>query len=337
MTRFAMIGAGRIAAAHAKSFATNPDAVLAWVADPVPGAAERIAAPFGARATLDAQEALTASDVDAVLISSPTPTHVDFIIEAVRAGKPVLCEKPIDLSMERVEECLKAIEGLDARVMMGFNRRFDPSFAEVHARVEAGEIGDVEQVVVISRDPAPPPPAYVAASGGIFRDMTIHDFDMVRFFLPDIVEVTAIGQNVIDPGIAAANDYDGAITTLRASNGAVATIVNSRRCVVGYDQRLEVSGANGILRAENLLPTSVRSYGVDHAESTAPFPNFFLERYVDAYAAELAAFIDVLQSGKPFSPSLDDGRQALALADAAEIAARKGTTVAIEGGKVVRS
>jgi len=160
--------------------------------------------------------------------------------------------------------------------------------------------------------------------------MTIHDFDMVRFFLPEIVEVSAAVQNVIDPFIKEAGDFDGAITTLRAANGAVATIVNSRRCTFGYDQRLEVFGSLGMLQAANLLPTSVRSYGTDHAERTAPYLNFFLERYTDAYARELAAFVEAVQTGAPLSPGLDDGRQALALADAAEVSARTGRTVSMQ-------
>ncbi|MHA6512803.1 inositol 2-dehydrogenase [Tessaracoccus sp. Z1128] len=329
MQRFAMIGAGRIAPAHARSFASNPDVELKWVADPVPGAAERIAGPLGARATLDAHEAINADDVDAVLICSPTPTHVEMILASVAAGKAVLCEKPIDLSLQRVDECLEALKGKDAKVMIGFNRRFDPSFANIHARVLEGELGDVEQIVVISRDPAPPPAAYVAQSGGIFRDMTIHDFDMVRFFLPDIVEVSATGQNLIDLGIKEAGDFDGVVVTLKSATGAVATIINSRHCAFGYDQRLEVFGPKGMMQAVNQLPNSVRSYGSDHAESTVAYHNFFMGRYAEAYAGELAAFVAAIESGSPLSPSLADGRAALVLADAAGQAARSGVAVQI--------
>jgi myo-inositol 2-dehydrogenase/D-chiro-inositol 1-dehydrogenase len=332
MTRFAMIGAGRIARAHAKSFQAIDDAELVWVTDPVQEAVESLAALTGAKAAADPSEALADPSVDALLICSPTPTHVELIRAGVAAGKAVLCEKPIDLSLERANELAADLAGSGARVMMGFNRRFDPSFAAINARVVAGEIGKIEQVVIISRDPAPPPPAYVAASGGIFKDMTIHDFDMARFFLPDIVEVEAVGQNVIDPGIEEAGDYDGAIVTLRASSGALATIVNSRRCTFGYDQRLEVFGELGMLQAENLLPNSVRSYGTDHAERTAPYLHFFLERYAAAYAAELKAFVDALNSGAEFSPSLEDGRAALELAVAADESARTGRRVAVRAG-----
>jgi len=333
MLRFAMLGAGRIAHAHVKSFATNPAAQLVWVADPLPGAAEGLAAAAGAKATLDPLEAINDPSVDAVLICTPTPTHVDNIIAAVSAGKAVLCEKPIDLSLERVGDLFAALEGKNPRVQMGFNRRFDPSFADIHARVEAGEIGNVEQIVVISRDPAAPPRQYVEDSGGIFKDMTIHDFDMVRFFLPDIVEVKASGQNVIEPFIEEVGDFDSAVVTLRSSSGAIATIVNSRRCDFGYDQRLEVFGERGMLQAGNLLPNSVRSFAKDHAERTAPYLNFFLERYVEAYAQELQAFIDAVDGKRPFSPTLQDGRAALELAVAAGQAARSGETVAVAAGE----
>ena len=332
MARFAMIGAGRIARAHAKSFQAIDGAELVWVTDPVQEAVESLAALTGAKTAADPAEALADPSVDALLICSPTPTHVELIRAGVAAGKAVLCEKPIDLSLERANELATDLAGTGARVMMGFNRRFDPSFAAINARVVAGEIGKVEQVVIISRDPAPPPPAYVAASGGIFKDMTIHDFDMARFFLPDIVEVEAAGQNVIDPGIGEAGDFDGAIVALRASSGALATIVNSRRCTFGYDQRLEVFGELGMLQAENLLPNSVRSYGTEHAEQTAPYLHFFLERYAAAYAAELKAFVDALNSGAEFSPSLEDGRAALELAVAADESARSGRRGTVKAG-----
>lgn len=329
MTRFAMIGAGRIARAHAKSFQAIPEAELLWVTDPIQEAAEAVASLTGAKAGADPADAINDPAVEALLICSPTPTHVDLIRAGVEAGKAVLCEKPIDLSLDRANELLSEFEERNARVMMGFNRRFDPSFAAIKKRVLEGEIGEIEQVVIISRDPAPPPHDYVLASGGIFRDMTIHDFDMARFFLPDIVEVEAVGQNVIEPSIQEAGDFDGAIVTLRAASGALVTIVNSRRCTFGYDQRLEVFGELGMLKAENVLPNSVRAYNGEHTEQSAPYLHFFLERYAAAYTAELRAFIEALESGAEFSPSLPDGRAALRLAVAAEEAARTGRRVKI--------
>ena len=327
---FAMIGAGRIAGAHANSFVLNEDAELLWVADPLREAAERIAAKVGAKATADVQAAITDPAVDAVLICALTPLHVELIQAAVAAGKTVLCEKPVDLDLGLASELLQSL-GPEAPVMMGFNRRFDPSFAEIHARVSDGELGKVEQVLVTSRDPGLAPKEYLASSGGIFKDMTIHDFDMVRFFLPDIVEVEAMGQNVIDPVVAELDDFDGVVVTLRSASGATATIVNSRRATFGYDQRLEVFGELGMLQAHNHLPTSVRSYGADHSERSAAYLPFFLERYAEAYAQELQAFLATSTGGTlGFSPSLADGVEALRLAVAAEQAARTGTRVRVD-------
>ncbi|MDO5092035.1 MAG: inositol 2-dehydrogenase [Propionibacteriaceae bacterium] len=326
---FAMIGAGRIAGAHANSFTQNDDAALLWVADPIQEAAEHIAARVGAKATGDVQAAIKDPAVDAVLICAPTPLHVELIKDAVAAGKAVLCEKPVDLDLALASQLQKTLSP-DARVMMGFNRRFDPSFAEIHARTEAGELGKLEQVLVTSRDPGLAPKEYLASSGGIFKDMTIHDFDMVRFFLPDIVEVEAMGQNVIDPVVAELSDFDGVMVTLRSASGAIAMIVNSRRATFGYDQRLEVFGEKGMLQAHNHLPTSVRSYGADHCERTASYLPFFLERYAQAYKQELQAFLRALADDSAFSPSLTDGVEALRLAVAAEQAARTGTRVSVE-------
>ena len=185
--------------------------------------------------------------IDAVVVASPTPTHVDLLTRAVRTGKAVLCEKPIDLDITRVDACRAAIGALADRVMLGFNRRFDPSFADIRARVQAGEIGTLEQLTIISRDPAPPPAGYVTTSGGLFRDMTIHDFDMARFFLGDVVEVGATGSNLVSSEIAEAGDIDGAVVVLRGAGGALCSITNSRRCAFGYDQRLEAFGERGML------------------------------------------------------------------------------------------
>lgn len=328
MTKFALIGAGRIAAAHSRSFADIDGVELVWVADPVAEAAERIAASTGAKATGDALTAIKDPAVDAVLICAPTPLHVELIQASVDAGKAVLCEKPVDLDLDKARGLQNSVPS-DARVMIGFNRRFDPSFAAINARVAEGEIGDVEQVIVTSRDPGPAPEDYIAVSGGMFKDMTIHDFDMVRFFLPDIVEVGAVGQNVVDPVYAKYDDPDGVIVTLRSSCGALATIINSRHCAFGYDQRLEVFGAGGMLQAHNQLPTSVRSYGSDHAEKTSAYMHFFLERYRQAYADELRSFVEKLVSGAEFSPSLSDGVEALRLAVAAGEAVRSGQRVSV--------
>ena len=197
----------------------------------------------------------------------------------MQAGKAVLCEKPIDLDLARVDACWADIKGLDATVMVGFNRRFDPSFAEMRNRVASGEIGRLEQLIITSRDPAPAPAAYIASSGGLFRDMTIHDFDMARFFLGDVVEVQAMGANLIEPYIAEAGDIDSAMVVLRGAGGELCQIVNSRRCSFGYDQRLEAFGAEAMLSAGNQTATSVRRSGASGTETAPPYLNFFLDRY----------------------------------------------------------
>ena len=199
--------------------------------------------------------------VDAVLIASSTDTHVDLLTRSAKAGKAVLCEKPIDLDLAKVEACWTEIGPLDPVVMVGFNRRFDPSFKALRDRLRAGEIGRLEQVVITSRDPAPAPVEYLKVSGGLFRDMTIHDFDMARYLAGEIVEVHAMGANLIDPGIQAIGDIDAAMVTLRAKSGALVHINNSRRCVYGYDQRVEAFGAKGMLQALNRHPTTVYRLG----------------------------------------------------------------------------
>ena len=331
MLNIAIIGAGRIGAVHAATVAAHRDARLILVADPFADQAARVAALHGARSTTDTAAVFAADDVDAVIIGSPTPTHVDHIVSAVHAGKAVLCEKPVDLSIARVEECLVAIAGKDAAVMMGFNRRFDPTFAEIHARVRDGEIGTLEQLTIIGRDPSAPPASYIADSGGIFRDMTIHDFDTARFFLGDIVEVSAVGQH-LDPAIETAGDFDAAVVTLVAANGAVATIINSRHCASGYDQRLEAFGPRGVLEAGNHLATSVRYTGTNHTAAGGPYLDSFLQRYADAYHIELSFFIDSVTRGIAPSPSILDGRAALILADAATLGATTGDSVTIAPG-----
>jgi myo-inositol 2-dehydrogenase / D-chiro-inositol 1-dehydrogenase len=265
--------------------------------------------------------------VDAVVVASPTPTHVDLLTRSVLVGKAVLCEKPIDLDIARVDACWERIADADPTVMVGFNRRFDPSFKEIHGRVRAGEIGRLEQLVITSRDPAPPPVEYLAVSGGLFRDMTIHDFDLARHFLGDIVEVEAMGANLVCDRIGAIGDIDTAMVLLRGAGGALCQITNSRHCAFGYDQRLEVFGEHGMLTATNQLATSVRFHGADRAESTSPYLTFFLERYGAAYRAELDHFITSVEKGAQPEPGFADGRAALVLADAANESLRTGRTV----------
>jgi myo-inositol 2-dehydrogenase/D-chiro-inositol 1-dehydrogenase len=288
-----------------------------------------MAAELGVKAASSVEAVLADPEVDAVLIATSTDTHVDLITAAARAGKAILCEKPIALDMAKVEQCWAEISGLNATVMIGFNRRFDPSFRAVHDRVTAGEIGRLEQIVITSRDPAPPPIAYINVSGGLFRDMTIHDFDLARYFAGEIVEVQAFGANLVDPAIAAAGDIDAAMVTLRAASGALIHINNSRRCAYGYDQRLEVFGEKGMLLAGNKTATTVQAFsGAGTAQGDVVLP-FFIERYADAYANEVAHFVESVSAGKTPLTSFKDGAEALRLADAAIESLKSGRAVTL--------
>lgn len=326
MIRFAIIGAGRIGQVHARAIASHPQATLSLVYDAFDGPAKSLADAYGARYTLEVEDVYGADDVDAVIIGSPTAMHVEQILGAVKGGKRVMSEKPVALELDEAQRCLDELGAEATRVMLGFNRRFDPSFAEVNARVVAGEIGPLQQLTVTSRDPQGPPASYVAGSGGIFKDMTIHDFDMVRFFLGDIVEVSAFGTNA-DEEIRAAGDFDQAMVLLRNADGALATIVNSRTCAYGYDQRLEAFGADGALSADNLTATSVRAASATQTDARGPVLNFFLQRYEAAYRDELSAFIDAVVADGDVSPNVVDGVEALKLAEAATISAREGRVV----------
>lgn len=328
--RLALFGAGRIGQVHARNIAASPEVDLVVIADPFIEGAKTLAATTGAEAVASPDEVFSRNDIDGVVIGSPTSTHVDLITRAVDKGLAVLCEKPIDLDIETVRSCQSAIGERSSQVMLGFNRRFDPSFAAVQRRVAEGEIGNLEQLVIISRDPAPAPRDYIAGSGGIFRDMTIHDLDMARFFVPEIVEVTASGANTFSEEIAEFSDYDSAVVTLRGSRGELVNIVNSRHCAYGYDQRLEAFGAEGMLSAANIGPTTVKKFSSTGTEQGDPHMPFFLERYTQAYLAELEAFARGIRSGEPFSPSFEDGVIALELANAAVESAASGRSVTIE-------
>lgn len=329
LLRFGLIGTGRIGQIHAGNIAAAAGATLSWIADPIESGALPVAAKYGGKVTGSPEELIHSGEVDAVLIASPTPTHIDLIRTCVTAGLPVFCEKPIDLDIARVDALRPLVAAAGVPVVLGFNRRFDPAFAQVRARVAAGEIGELEQLLITSRDPAPPPADYVAVSGGIFRDMSIHDFDMARFFLPDIVEVTAVASTLFDEGAKTHGDFDTAITTLRASSGAVVTISNSRHSAVGYDQRLEAFGAQGSLQVSNAHSSLVSASNANGVQTRQPYQHFFLERYAQAYAIEIQAFITLLQGGEAALPNFEDGRAALLLANAAERSATQGASVRV--------
>jgi myo-inositol 2-dehydrogenase/D-chiro-inositol 1-dehydrogenase len=316
MLRFGLLGAGRIGKIHGANLAISDGAVLVAIADAEPAAAKSLAKSTGSEPR-SVEDVLKAKDIDAVLIGTPTNTHADLIEKAARAGKAVLCEKPVDLDARRIEKCLKVVDAAKSPLMIGFNRRFDPNFAALKARLDKGVIGAVEIVTIISRDPSPPPVSYVAISGGLYRDMMIHDFDMARFLLgEEPVEVHAIGSALVDKAIGDAGDVDTALVMMRTASGKLCQISNSRRAAYGYDQRIEVHGATGMLRAGNIHETTVEVAGKG-GFTADPVQHFFLERYAGAYRAELAAFIKAIESGKAPSPSGYDGLMAQRLADAA--------------------
>lgn len=326
--RFALLGAGRIGKVHARAVASNADASLVAVTDAVPEAAAALAASYNCTVrSLDDIEA--ASDIDAVIVCTPTDTHADLIERFARAGKAIFCEKPVDLSIQRVKDCIKTVEETNANLMIGFNRRFDPHFRAVKQAIADGRIGDVEMVQITSRDPGAPPASYIASSGGIFRDMTIHDFDMGRFLLgeePDTVFATA--SVLVDPEIGAQGDYDSVSVTMMTASGKHCTISNSRRAVYGYDQRIEVHGSKGAVSAENQRAVSIEVATAD-GYTRPPLHDFFMTRYVDAYAAEISAFIAALKEGRKPSPSAQDGLMALLLAEAALKSIEEGRAVKI--------
>lgn len=320
--RLGLLGAGRIGKVHAAAIAATPGATLVAVADAVPEAAKALADAHGA-AVREADAIMAAGDIDGVLITTPTDLHATMIEQAARAGKAIFCEKPIDLDVDRVRACLDVVASTGAKLMVGFNRRFDPNFREVRRRIEAGAIGAVEMVQITSRDPAPPPVSYIGRSGGLFRDMAIHDFDMARFLLgEEPVTVYAAASVLVDPAIGAAGDVDSAAITLTTASGRICQISNSRRATYGYDQRIEVHGAKGLLSAENVRATTVEEATAEGYRRD-PLLDFFMTRYTAAYQAEIATFVSAVTSGTPLTPSGDDGLKALLIAEAAALSVRE--------------
>ncbi|GHC59941.1 inositol 2-dehydrogenase [Neogemmobacter tilapiae] len=326
MLNVGLLGAGRIAGVHASAISTNPGSRLVAVSDINADAAAKLAAQYGAEAR-ETDAILQDPAIRAVLIATSTDTHSDLIERAVAAGKAVLCEKPVDLSLSRAQACQKAMAGKP--VMIGFNRRFDPNFAALKTALDAGEIGKPELLSITSFDPAPPPVSYIKVSGGLFRDMMIHDFDMANFLMGSApVLVSAVGSSIVDPAIGTAGDVDTAVVTLTYADGRLAVIKNSRRAVYGYDQRVELLGSEGLLQAQNMLENTVvksTTAGVTGAKPTY----FFLERYMPAYALEWAGFVAALAEGKPLPVTLDDGVAALAMAEAATQSLKSGAPVAL--------
>jgi myo-inositol 2-dehydrogenase/D-chiro-inositol 1-dehydrogenase len=327
MVRFLLIGAGRIGRIHAENIAHGATSSLVAIADADRRAAAELAGKWSCR-VVTPEEALGQGDIDAVLIASSTDTHADWIERCAAAGKPVFCEKPLDLDIGRATECMRKAQQARIPLYLGFNRRYDPSFARLKREIAAGSIGSLETLHITSRDPAPPPVDYIRRSGGLFRDMMIHDLDMARWLLgTEPVEVFARGT-AVNPEIGAAGDIDTAMVMLRTADGRLCQIANSRRCSFGYDQRIEAFGADGMVSANNHTATSVTVAG-KQGYTTEPALPFFLERYADAYRLELEDFIAALAGNKVELATGEDGRRALLLADAAQRSLTSGAPIAL--------
>jgi len=325
---FAVLGAGRIGQVHARAISENPDAQLVAVADVFADAAQGVIARFGGQLR-DIDAIAAADDIDAVVICTPTDTHADLIEQFARAGKAVFCEKPIDLDIARVRACLETVQASGTKLMVGFNRRFDPHFLALKASIVRGDIGAVEMITITSRDPGPPPAEYIKSSGGMFFDMTIHDFDMARFLLDEEIDnVMARASVLVDPAIGELGDFDSASIILSTASGRQCLISNSRRATYGYDQRIEVLGVGGMVRAENQRPVSIE-IATKAGFTRPPLHDFFMTRYTAAYAAEIAAFVAMLKNDTAPSPSGRDGLMALAIARAALQSAKTGQAVQV--------
>lgn len=330
MISFALLGCGRIGVMHARNLAKAPGARLATVFDPNDAAAKATAEANGCSVSASAEDAIRA--VDAVVIATSTATHADLIEQAAKAGKAILCEKPIDLSLDRVKACRKAIEGCDVPIQIGFNRRFDPGHRAARNARASGKIGTLEQVIITSRDPGMPPRAYTAASGGIFRDMTIHDFDLARFMLDEEpTEVFATGSALVDPSIGPEfGDSDSIMVIMRTAGGKLCHINNSRRATFGYDQRVELLGSEGMVISDNRKAHELKFFGAIETEAAEPYLNFFIQRYTEAFEAEIAGFLASVRDRTPVQASFDDGYRALVLAEAAIASAKAGASVKVD-------
>ena len=315
--RLGIIGAGRIGRLHADTLRTRvAGARVLAIADVFAEAARSAAADYGIpEHTTDASELIASGEIDAVVICSSTDSHVDFIIEAARAGKQIFCEKPIALELTAIDRALAAVEAAGVKLQIGFNRRFDANHVRIKRAIESGEIGEPHLLSIVSRDPAPPPLDYITVSGGLMKDMMIHDFDMCRFLLGEVDEIFAMADVMVDAAIGAAGDIDTAKVLLRFENGVIGSIENSRRAVFGYDQRVEVFGSAGAASSGNVHPDQVTISDGDSVRRGKPL-YFFVERYMESYAAEMMAFVEAIEQDKAVPVSGLDGRAPVVMAEA---------------------
>lgn len=328
--RIGVIGAGRIGKIHAENLATRiPGAKVICIADVDLSAAQQLAERLHVpEATDDYHKVLDDPSIQAVAICSSTDTHARLVVEAAKAGKHIFCEKPIDLELAKIDAALKAVDEAGVKLQIGFNRRFDPNFHKIHDMVAEGKIGTPHILRITSRDPAPPPVSYVKVSGGMFLDMTIHDFDMARYLFGDVREVYAAGAVLVDPGIGEAGDIDTAVVTLHFENGAIGTIDNSRKAVYGYDQRVEAFGSGGMVTSLNNTPDADIYSNAEGVHSAKPL-YFFLERYMDSFIAEMRAFVESIRNNTTPPVTGLDGRAPVLIGMAAKKSCLEHRPVAI--------
>ncbi|MDC0045424.1 inositol 2-dehydrogenase [Pelagibacteraceae bacterium] len=332
MIKIALMGAGRIGKMHANLIMANSNCSLEFVYDVNTKFAEEISKQTGAKIAKSPEDAINSENTDAVFIASATPTHVSFITMAVNAKKPVFCEKPIDLDINKVDECREFIKDNNTHIQIGFNRRFDKSHSKVKIASNDNEIGKLEMLVISSRDPEPPGIDYLKAAGGFFRDTTIHDFDLSRFILGDdpIEKISAFGEQLISEDAKKVGDHDTAMFIMRSKSGVLIHINNSRRAVYGYDQRVEAFGSKGMIISNNQTQSSVEKYTKDHTFAKDPVQFFFIERYEQAYKSQLEEFLSMITNKSQPKVTFEDGRRALIIANAAYESFNSGKVVDIK-------
>ena len=310
MLKISLLGTGRIGKMHAELINLNPKTQLEYVYDINKEASEEIARKYGSNVANSSEEAISNPNVDVVFISSATPTHINYILSAAKAGKAIFCEKPIELDINKVESCREELKKYKVPIHIGFNRLFSSS--DFHRFW-------IEKIIITSRGPAPPGIAYLRDAGGMYRDMTIHDFDLMSYILGDdqIEKVFATGSILFDEDVKEINDMDTAMIVMKSKSGVLCHINNSRRATYGYDQRIELFGSKGMVISDNISPTSLKKYSDEVTKANEPLYHFFIERYKDAYRIQLEVFTDCIINNKPTAVNFDDGRNALILANGA--------------------
>ena len=332
MLKFSLLGVGRIGKMHAHNIFNNPNCKLEYVYDINKLTTEKISKELDCKIARSPEEAISCPNVDVVCITTPTETHIDYILQAAKSGKAIFCEKPIDLDIKKVEACKKELEKYNVPIHIGFNRRFDLSHSSLKNAKDNGEIGSLEMIIISDRDAETPSIEFLKKSGGFFRDKTVHDFDLARFLLgknDPLVEIFAFGVNLHSQSVKEANDLDTAMFVMKSQSGVLCHINNSRRAVYGYDQRIEIFGSKGMIISDNQTSTSIKKFNKYATKAQNPIFNFFHERYDQAYIQQLHIFIDSIINNKPTHVNFEDGRISLIIANAAYESFQSGKKIKI--------